>query len=165
MLSIYILYFAIFLVSGVLLISGTRKRQHGKLMPFMIMLIIGVFVSFLNMLSMGLIGLFLAFFWIAIDVYLFFVVYSLYDMFRNEKNGTAGHVGSPPAYAYPQQTVIYTQQPVGFVQEPVVQYHQSELYQQPQTTFHMQQEQIGSSENPNAYGNKTQPMETKVPLD
>lgn len=133
--SFYLIYFFIFLVVSLLLIQGVKKRDHSKLVPYMIIVIAGIFMAFLNLLTMGASGLFLAFFWVAADIYLFLVVYSLYDTFKNERSGMSGRVEAPPitqSYGYPQQTVIYTNQPVEYAQPPPVQYQQPPVqYQLP----------------------------------
>lgn len=127
--SIYIVYFAIVLFASLLLIRGTRKRDYALLMPFMILMAIGVFLSFLQLLVMGLAGLFVAIVSLAIDIYFFLCIYSLYSLLKDEN---LSRVAGPPAQVFPQQTttVVYGQPQM--VQYPGQQ-PQAVYIQQPQT--------------------------------
>lgn len=122
------LYYAILLFASVLLIIGTKKREHTKLMLFMIFMIIGIFIGFLQVFSNGLFGLFVGLIGAAIDIYFFICIYSLYDKFKNERIAQ----GVTP-YAQPQQTAIIIQeqqhQPTAFNQ-PENQTAASQPYQQ-----------------------------------
>lgn len=91
---------------------------------------IGVVISFLQVLTVGWAGLGFAVFMAAIDLYFFVCIYSLYDLFRNERLGPNNQVPMQ------NQTVIYTQpqqQPYAYQPQPVL-YAQPPVYQ-PQQTF------------------------------
>jgi CHASE2 domain-containing sensor protein len=126
------IYYVIVMAASILLIQGTQNRDHTKMMLFMILMVVGIFMSFLQMFSLGLAGLPIAFVSAAIDIYFFICIYSLYDLFRNERMGGArSNLEQTIVYTQPMQqtSVVYPpQQPVVYAQQPVI-YTQ----QQPQT--------------------------------
>lgn len=68
-------------------------------------MVIGIFVSFMQT-AFGLFFLLLSFIMVAIQLYFFICIYSLYDLLRNE--ATNGRFNQP-------QTIVYTmQQPSAF---------------------------------------------------
>lgn len=98
-----------------MLIRATRTRDHSNMVLFLILIIIGVFVSFVQMFSIGLLGLPIAISAAVVNIYIFICVYSLYDETRNEK------LRPPPVqpYAYELQPVIYAvQQPDPLTPQP-----------------------------------------------
>lgn len=91
-----------------MLIRATRTRDHSNMILFLILNIIGILVSFVQMFSIGLIGLPIALSAAVVNVYIFICIYSLYDEIRNDK------LRPPPIqpYAYELPPVIYAvQQP------------------------------------------------------
>lgn len=132
------------------------------MMPFMVLMVIGVFISFLQILSVGWSGLAIAIISAAIEVYFFLCIYSLYEMFKSERLGGQIELqtqqGAQP-YIYTQQPVVYAQQPVFYTQPP------EQYNNQPQTSFHVNQEPVGYDQNTNPYAATTQPYYSKVPLN
>ena len=101
---------------------------------------IGVVLSFLQVISVGWAGLGFAVLMAGIDLYFFICIYSLYNLFRNERLGLNNQVPSQ------NQTVIYTQpqqQPYAYQPQPVLD-TQPAVYQ-PQPTFQHPQIIIQSS--------------------
>jgi hypothetical protein len=94
-------------------------------------MVIGIFLAFLQMLVMGIVGLFFAFFMLIVEIYFFLCVYSLYDKLKKENMGHGGHVlTTPQAYVYPQQTtttIVYAE-PSEMTQQP--QYYAQPAYPQ-----------------------------------
>jgi hypothetical membrane protein len=54
--SIYIAYFMFLLIGAIMLIMGVSKRDHTKMILFMIVITIGVFMGFLQIVSTGVNG-------------------------------------------------------------------------------------------------------------
>lgn len=114
-LSIALLYYFILLVASILLIRGTRKRDYTKLMPFMILMCIGIVIHILSIftaLTAG--GIVVSILMIFIVVYFYLCVYSLYNKLRNEKLNppTMQPYAQPVIYAAPYQPgVQYVQSP------------------------------------------------------
>lgn len=130
-------------------------------MPFLVLMVIGVFISFLQIISVGWSGLALAIVSAAIEIYFFLCIYSLYEMLKTERLG--GNVQIQLETQQGVQPYVYTQQPVVYAQQPVFHTQQPENYDQPpQTTFYGHQEAVGYGENPNPYAATTQP---KIPLN
>lgn len=130
----------------------------------MVLMVIGVFISFFQILSVGWSGLAIAIVSAAIEVYFFLCIYSLYDMFRSERLGGNGQLElqtqqNAQPYVYTQQPVVYAQQPVFYTQQP------EQYNNQPQTTFHVNQEPVAFDQNTNPYAATTQPNYSKVPLN
>jgi apolipoprotein N-acyltransferase len=123
------IYHAILLVAAVFLIRATKKRDHNNMMFFMILMAIGVIISFIQLFSVGIAGLAFAILMAALDLYFFICIYSLYDLLRNERRGRIGQVQMQT------QTVIYNnQQPITYDQHQPVNYNQQppNMYQQQQ---------------------------------
>lgn len=117
--SIYLIYFLAVLGVSILLIIGTKQKDHTKLMPFMILMIIGIVIAILQMFTVFITGIIIGIITIMIDTYFFICTYSLYDKFRNEKmDQINSRVGNP--YVYPQQTVIYSAHPPTYGQPQIV---------------------------------------------
>lgn len=91
------------------MIIGTKQRDHTKLMPFMIMMCIGIVIAFVQMFAVLITGIIIGILTIVLDVYFLVCTYSLYDKFRNEKLASIGN-----AYVYPQQTIIYSAAPPAY---------------------------------------------------
>lgn len=56
-LSLYLFYNAVLLIASVLLIQGTKRRNHSKMILFMLMMVIGLFSAFIQVFAVGLVGL------------------------------------------------------------------------------------------------------------
>lgn len=107
--SIYLLYY--FLVVGVslLMLLGIKNREHRKLLPFIILMLVGILLSFLQVLVSSLVtGLLSAFFSISLNVYFLLVIYSLYVIFKNERSNNAGKSNPTQLYVFPQQTGVHS---------------------------------------------------------
>jgi hypothetical protein len=103
------------------------------MMLFMILMAIGIVVSFVQIVyTGGMAGIFSALLMTAIDVYIFVCVYSLYDMFRNEKLPTNGQIHG----FQNQQPVVYIQPQ--FANQPY-QYNQQQFMHQPPVYAQQQQ--------------------------
>lgn len=91
----------------------------------MFIMIIGIFVSFLQIFTSGRIGFLYAAVAIAIDVYLLICIYSLYDTFIIGDNVSNVHPQEqqPVAFQYSnvlvQQPPPYNQQPADFNQTEI----------------------------------------------
>lgn len=113
---------------SILLVRATKKRDHSNMMPFMILMIIGLVLSFLQIFSVGWGGVFIAILIAGIDFYAFLCIYSLYDKFRSEKLG-GGQVFMQTQVIHGNQPVVYMQQQPQYVQQP--QFNQQQYMQQP----------------------------------
>lgn len=114
------MYYGTVLIASVILIRATKRREHSKMRLFMVMMGIGVFVSFLQMMFSGLSGLFYGLFFAGFSLYFLICIYSLYDKFKKEGSRTVQYLPSVQVYpdqdltypyAFPQQTTVYNQQP------------------------------------------------------
>lgn len=142
-MSLYMVFWIVVLSGSILLVIGTRKRDHTKLMPFMIFMVLGVIVAFIALFYSTVTGLVLSILLIIAEIYFFFCVYSLYDKFRNES--TARNVPTPAQpYSYPQTTTIaYSQQQpqqVTYAQQQPVFVQQQPMIM-PQPVYVQQQQQ------------------------
>lgn len=96
-------------------------------------MVIGIFVSFMQT-AFGLFFLLLSFIMVAIQLYFFICIYSLYDLLRNE--ATNGRFNQP-------QTIVYTmQQPSAFAPYQAPQgyqvQHPPQIYVQPAPQVYVQ---------------------------
>jgi len=123
--SILIIYYIFVLGASIQLIIGTKKRHPAKLKPFMVFMLIGILLHFIQIFTNGFSGLFFAIFMAVIDIYWFICVYSLYVVLKNEKvmqepQYPQTNIGMqdqypynpayyPPAYSQPQQNYIVMQ--------------------------------------------------------
>lgn len=130
-ISIYLIYLLIVLIASIMLIGAVKRRDYAGMLPFLVLMVIGVFLAFLQLLSTEWAGLGIAIWMVTVDVYFFLCIYSLYAVFRDE---SLGNIQQPiplepmptPAqsYGFGQQGVVY-QQPtpyfsgiVPYTQEP-----------------------------------------------
>lgn len=115
-ISIALLYYFILIVASALLIRGTNKRDHTKLMPFMILMCVGIVIHFLSIFTAAsAAGIVLAVLLIVAMIYFFLCVYSLYNKLRNEK------INPPQMQPYPQPVLYAT----AYQAQPGVQYVQA----------------------------------------
>jgi hypothetical protein len=146
--SVNLLYFAIVLLASVLLIRSTKRRDHSNMKLFMKLMAIGIVFSLLQIIyDTTFTGIVLAILITGLDLYVFICIYSLYDLFRNERLGRNGqvHVQTQVMPGYPnQQPVMYVQQP----QMPYVANQQHQFMQQPPTFVQQQQPPPSSSQEP-----------------
>jgi Ca2+/Na+ antiporter len=150
-----VIYFLILFVASILLIRATRKRDHTNMMMFMVLMVFGIILSFLQLIVSGFGGIIFGLLIAALNVYIFICVYSLYDLFRNEKLGintsngqitpgtqrtvvymqspSYGNQQPPPQYGAPQQPQPYPnlqpymQQPTTYVQQPPIYAQQAHI--------------------------------------
>lgn len=117
--SVYMLYFFFSFYACILLIRATKSRDEANMIPFMVLMIVGIVISFVQVLTSGwTVGLIFALIYVSIDVYLFICVYSLWDVFHKEKlNGIQLQPTPAQTYIYSPQP-MYGQQPTSFHQEP-----------------------------------------------
>jgi hypothetical protein len=152
--AILLLYLLFVFIAGIQLVRGTKtvresykpaipiqkclvflQRNHNQMKLYMILMIIGVVLAFVDVLNSGFQALPKAIVSAVIGVYLFICIYSLYDMIKNERLGTNNqmHMGSPQTmvYAQPQQVQGYPvqQQPYQYQPQGVV-YAQPPVYDQ-----------------------------------
>ncbi|CRL01548.1 CLUMA_CG014670, isoform A [Clunio marinus] len=124
--SIYLIYFVIYLTAGILLIRSVKRRTYANMMFYMVLLVIGIIVSFLQLFSFSPIGVAIAVITLTLNIYIFICIYSLYDLFRNEelnrRQTTQGQSQQPSSFHTP--TVVYLQN-----QEP----NQQTVFQHPPT--------------------------------
>ena len=136
------------------------------MMMFMVLMVLGIILSFFQIFVMGLGGIPLAIAGVAINVYIFLCIYSLYDLFRNEKlvangpgsmapgtqhtvvymNHPQGGVLPQPYHnqQYMQQSTSYVQQPAAYpqLQSPAYPQQQSSVYPQENPPLYAQQADI-----------------------
>lgn len=97
----------------------------------MILMVIGIFVSFLQLItSVTVAGILLALFMAFLDVYFFICVYSLYDLFRNER--LHGRVTTAQPYG---TTVVYAEPPTVYAPQNQLPYPPQQQYQQPKQPY------------------------------
>lgn len=91
----------------------------------MIIMAIGVFIAFVQVVIVGKEGLFIALIAAAIEIYFIVCVYSLYEKFKDESpriyNGPIQLLPQPSQTLpspYTNQAVIYTQQPTPYDEPP-----------------------------------------------
>lgn len=117
------MYYGTVLIASVILIRATKRREHSKMRLFMVMMSIGVFISFLQMMFSGLSGLFYGLLFAGFSLYFLICIYSLYDKFKKEESRTVQYLPSVQVYpdqdltypyAFPQQTTVYNQQPAPY---------------------------------------------------
>ncbi|KAG5675966.1 hypothetical protein PVAND_005822 [Polypedilum vanderplanki] len=83
--SIYAAIALIYVVAGILLILGIKKKEHRKILMMLIMMGIGVGASFLNLtFSAGNYFITTSIIGAIIQVYFFVCIYSLYAKIKNE---------------------------------------------------------------------------------
>lgn len=108
-LSIYLLYYCLVAGVSLLMLLGIKNREPRKLLPFLILMGIGIFLSFLQLMVSSLVtGLISAFISISLNVYLLLVIYSLYVVFKNERSNNAGKNNPTQLYVFPQQTGVHS---------------------------------------------------------
>jgi len=85
--SFFILYFLLLLLSSVLLVIRTKKRETTILMPFMFLMVIGVFFYVAILLSDHRLAFvnFIAILAAAINIYFFICIHSLYTQIKKEQ--------------------------------------------------------------------------------
>lgn len=131
-LSVYLAYLLIVFVASILLIKSINRRDDSKMILFLVITAIGVFLSFLQILTVGLSGVGIALITAGIEAYFFLCIYSLYNKFRSDRTGIHGPIQMEPhltpgqVYHYTQQPVIYAQQPVAHSQQPATYAHDDE---------------------------------------
>ena len=116
-------------------------------MPFMIFMVLGIFIGFLQIFTNGLQGLLFAIVFAVVDIYFFICIYSLYSKLKDEKLGQ----GVSSTFAQPQQTVIIMQdqQYSTAYNQPPMFYHQSPPnYAQPSASQAYQQDPMDLQQNP-----------------
>lgn len=140
MFSIAVLYFLILLGASVMLIRGTKTRDHTKLMPFMILMCIGIVICALQMIASGAAAIVVAIIMLIIVIYFYLCVYSLYNKLRNEKT-------NPPQMQPYAQPVIYA---TPYQAQPGVQQVQA-THQYPQfPVYPAAQPTLANQSNPSA---------------
>lgn len=80
-----LIYIVIEFVIAIIFLRAIRKRETAGMIPFMIILGVGLILAFIQLINTGIIGLFPAIFSAAWNVYVIVVIYSLYITFKNEK--------------------------------------------------------------------------------
>lgn len=121
----YLIYYLILIVASVILIQGTRKHKHRKLVLFMVLMAIGIVMSFIQMFTAGLAGLPFAIVAAVFSVYFFICVYSLYDEMKTRKHvGALGSVyvysDQTQSYVHPGAAIVRTHQPNRVYQQPEI---------------------------------------------
>jgi hypothetical protein len=136
---VYIIYYVIVVIASILLIRATKRRDHNNMMMFMILMAIGVIMSFIHLIGTGWAGFGFSLLMAGLDLYFFICIYSLYDLFRNERLGNNNQVQMTTTqtvvFAQPQQVQGYPIQSQPYQYQPqVVGYAQPPVYeaQQPQ---------------------------------
>ncbi|CRK89672.1 CLUMA_CG003610, isoform A [Clunio marinus] len=109
--SIYLIYFVIYLAAGTLLIRSVKRRTYANMMLYMVILVIGIIVSFLQLFSYSIPGVVVALLTLALNIYLLICIYSLYDLFRNEELNRVQRQQeqSQQPSSFNQPTVVYLQ--------------------------------------------------------
>jgi hypothetical protein len=139
--AVFVVYFLIVLIASILLIRAVKKRDHTNMMMFMILMAVGVIISFIQIFVFSYYGVFFALINAAFNTYVFLCIYSLYDKFRNERLGRTAHGQTPGT-----QTVVYMQPP---------------QYGNQQAQFGNQQAQFGIPQA--QYGNQMPPVAVQPP--
>jgi CHASE2 domain-containing sensor protein len=85
--SIFILYYLVILWASVMLIQGTKRRDHSRMVLFMVIMAIGVVFQFLQILTAGWATLASAILMACISFYFFLCIYSLYSVIKSESLG------------------------------------------------------------------------------
>ncbi|KAL7044298.1 hypothetical protein ACKWTF_001874 [Chironomus riparius] len=93
--TIFILFYLIYFIAGVLLISAVNKREHERMKLILILMVIGVIVSFISIVTSVLGGLLGAIIYSLFTCYFFICIYSLYVKLKDE--GRAGQVHIQPS--------------------------------------------------------------------
>lgn len=83
--SIFTVYYSLQLITSLVLIDGIRKRNPFKLIPFMAVTTVGVFINSFHIITNGSTGVFFAIIVALIDAYIIICIYSIYQKFRIEK--------------------------------------------------------------------------------
>lgn len=146
--SIALVYGLLAFIASLFLIKATQRRDHSNVMPFLILTVISIVVSCLQ--SLTAVGLATSLISVVFEIYILLCIYSLYDLFRNEKLGRTGQVHSqaqvvPQPHIYGQhgaQPNVYQPQPAFFAVPQIVNY---------QTQQYPPAQQIKSYEPPPAY--------------
>ncbi|CAG9798789.1 unnamed protein product [Chironomus riparius] len=92
--SIFILFYLIYFIAGISLISAVKNRDHYRMKLIMILMGIGVIVSFISVITSLYGGLGGAIFYSIITCYFFLCIYSLYVKLKDE--GRSGTVEFQP---------------------------------------------------------------------
>jgi len=81
-LSIYVIYFLIYLVAGVQLYRGTKQKVSHLMRLYLILSAVGVILAFLQIFLAGWGGLIGAIATALFYGYFFVCIYSLYDLYK-----------------------------------------------------------------------------------
>ncbi|CRK89671.1 CLUMA_CG003563, isoform A [Clunio marinus] len=87
MRSIMVLYYITVLAASILLIVGISKRDHTKMILFMILMAVGVIIEFLQITLGNWLTILLIVLLALIRLYFVICIYSLYDKIKKEKQG------------------------------------------------------------------------------
>lgn len=109
--SIALIYYFLLFIASMLLIRGTMKREHLKLMPFMILKVIGIVIYILLISAANNAdGIVIAAIMLVISFYFFICVYSLYAKMRNDRITKIQSSAQLFIYTTPHQTQPAAQQ-------------------------------------------------------
>ncbi|XP_070505092.1 uncharacterized protein [Chironomus tepperi] len=94
--SIFILFYLIYFIAGILLITAVNKREHHRMKLILILMAISVIISFISVVTSVWGGLIGAILYSLFTCYFFICIYSLYVKL---KDGTQGGVVHSTPYA------------------------------------------------------------------
>ncbi|CRL01549.1 CLUMA_CG014273, isoform A [Clunio marinus] len=91
--AVYLIYFAIVIAASIMLVIGTINNNHNQMLLFIVIMGVGVIVSFFQIFQLGVVFLVPTILSAVVAVYFFICVYSLYKRLKNESmkrtlNGT-----------------------------------------------------------------------------
>jgi len=104
---IFVLYFIVMLYAAIQLIRGTTNRNHSQMKLYMIIMAIGVVMSFLQIFTIGVNAIASAIIGSIISAYFFICIYSLYEKVKAEKLNPAPYGGYPTAYGTNANPTVY----------------------------------------------------------
>ncbi|KAG5676291.1 hypothetical protein PVAND_006139 [Polypedilum vanderplanki] len=83
--SVYVVFTIIYTIGGILLVLGTKRREHRKIIMMLVIMGIGVVFSFLNLITDATAGTIVSsIIGAIIQVYFLVCIYSLYAKIKNE---------------------------------------------------------------------------------
>ncbi|XP_070505046.1 uncharacterized protein [Chironomus tepperi] len=77
-LILNIIYFSLLLFASIMLVLGTKNSQPNKMRLFLLFMLVGVIVAFLQIILNPLAGIIIGILWTCIVVYFFICIYSLF---------------------------------------------------------------------------------------
>ncbi|KAG5676290.1 hypothetical protein PVAND_006138 [Polypedilum vanderplanki] len=86
--SIYIVFTLIYAIAGILLVIGTKRREHGKMVLMLFLMGLGVILSFIQLFTGANAATITSSILVALlQLYFFICIFSLYAMIKNENEG------------------------------------------------------------------------------